>query len=127
MHIEELQHRLLTDLYTLRLPVNEVDLFFRPYSKTYYGRYFPSYDKGVKPKIYIYPFNEDYSVMNYEQVLDTTIHEFCHHIQYSNGFVRLKGVMHDTEFWKLYNLYTNRAKKLKMLGGGVIESVVSKA
>ena len=129
MHIEELQHRLFTDLYKLKLPIYEVNLFFRPYSKTYYGRYFPVNEEcSIKPKIYIYPFNEDNSLMDYNKILDTAIHEFCHHIQYSKGnFVRVRGVMHDTEFWKLYNLYINRAKKLKMLGGDVLESVVSKA
>lgn len=127
MHIEELQHRLLTDLCSLRLPVDEVELYFRPYSKTYYGRYFPSYEEGVKPKVYIYPFNEDQSIMDYGQILDTTIHELCHHIQYANGFVRLKGVMHNSEFWKLYNLYTGRAKKLKMFGSDTIEGAISKA
>ena len=126
MHSRELQHRLLTDLHNLKLPIDEVDIFFRPYSKTYYGRYFPSYEEEVKPKIYIYPYNEDDSIMSYEQILGTTIHELCHHIQYTKGFVRLKGVMHDTEFWKLYNFYTNRAKELKMFGGSVLEKAVSK-
>ena len=120
MNPEELKTRLLSDLSHLNLPVDEVDLFIRPFSKTFYGRYFPVYnDEKVRPKIYIYPFeNSDGDLMSYNQILDTTIHEFCHHIQYTNScFVRNKGVMHDTQFWKLYNHYVERAKRYQMIGG----------
>lgn len=124
MNPEELKTRLLSDLSHLNLPVDEVDLFIRPFSKTFYGRYFPVYnEEKVKPKIYIYPFeNSDGDLMSYDQILDTTIHEFCHHIQYTNScFVRNKGVMHDTQFWKLYNHYIERAKRYQMIGGESIE------
>lgn len=116
----ELKDKLLSDLSFLNLLVDEVDLFIRPYSSTYYGRYFPVYDeKRIKPKIYIYPFeNKKGKLMKYDVVLDTAIHEFCHHIQYSSGsYVRKKGVMHDTQFWKLYNHYIERAKKYNLIGG----------
>lgn len=120
MKPEELKNRLLSDLAVLNLPVCEVDLFIRPFSKTLYGRYFPVYnEKEVRPKIYLYPYeNEKEDLMSYDEILDTAIHEFCHHIQYTSGyFVRSKGVMHDTQFWKLYNHYVERAKKYQMIGG----------
>lgn len=120
MSQEELKTRLLSDLSHINLPVDEVDLFIRPFSKTFYGRYFPVYDeKQIKPKIHIYPYeNKDNDLMNYDTILETTIHEFCHHIQYTSGsFVRSKGVMHDTQFWKLFNHYVERAKKHQLLGG----------
>ena len=120
MNMLELKDKLLSDLSFLNISVDEVDLFLRPYSSTYYGRYFPVYDeKRVKPKIYIYPFeNKKGKLMKYDAILDTAIHEFCHHIQYSSGsFVRKKGVMHDTQFWKLYNHYIERAKKYNLIGG----------
>ena len=120
MSQEELKVRLLSDLSLLNLPIYEVDIFIRPFSSTYYGRYFPVYnDKEQKPKIYVYPYeNESGDLMSYDKVLDTAIHELCHHIQYTNGcFVRVKGVMHDTQFWKLYNHYVDRAKKYQMIGG----------
>lgn len=120
MSREELKTRLLSDLSQLNLPVYEVDLFIRPFSKTFYGRYFPVYNDNVaKPKIYIYPYeNENEDLMSYEMILETSIHELCHHIQYTSGsFVRNKGVMHDTQFWRLYNHYKERAKKYGLIGG----------
>lgn len=120
MSQEELRTRLLSDLSQLNLPIDEVDLFIRPFSKTYYGRYFPVYnDDQLKPKIYVYPYeNSGGDLMSYEKILDTSIHELCHHIQYTNdSFVRIKGVMHDSQFWKLYNHYMERAKKYQLVGG----------
>lgn len=122
MSEEELETRLLFNLSQINLPVYEVDVHLRPFSKTYYGRYFPVYDdKKVKPKIYIYPYeNTKGDFMDYSKILETAIHEFCHHIQYTSGsFVRNKGVMHDTQFWKLYNHYRERAKKFNLIEGDV--------
>lgn len=126
MSQEELKTRLLSDLSHINLPVDEVDLFIRPFSKTYYGRYFPVYDeKWTRPKIYVYPYeNTDEDLMNYDMILETAIHEFCHHVQYTSGsFVRNKGVMHDTQFWKLFNHYVDRAKKYQLIGGETCEKV----
>lgn len=127
MSKEELETRLLFDLSQINLPVYEVDLSLRPFSKTYYGRYFPVYDeKKVRPKIYIYPYeNTNGDFMKYDTILETSIHEFCHHIQYTSGsFVRNKGIMHDTQFWKLYNHYVERAKKFNLLGGGPVHEKI---
>ena len=127
MSREELKTRLLFDLSQLNLPVDEVDFFIRPFSKTYYGRYYPVYnDKEVKPKIYIYPYmNEDEDLLPYDTILESSIHEFCHHVQYSSGsFVRAKGVMHDTQFWRLYNHYISRAKRYQLLGGEVLSEKI---
>ncbi len=126
MSQEELKTRLLSDLSLINLPVDEVDLFIRPFSKTYYGRYFPVYDeKRTRPKIYVYPYeNTEEDLMSYDMILETAIHEFCHHVQYTSGsFVRNKGVMHDTQFWKLFNHYVERAKKYQMIGGEKCEKV----
>lgn len=110
MTLGELQHRLLTDLRNLSLPVDEVKIYIRPFSKTYYGRYFPTYDNsGVPPKIYLYPYEENGDFMPYSKILETVVHELCHHIQYTSGHVRVKGVMHDTQFWNLYNHYMKLA------------------
>lgn len=117
---EDLYSQLLYDLERINLPIDEVDIYFRPFSKTYYGRYFPVHsNKKHKPKIYIYPFaDKEGNFLDYEQVFSTAVHELCHHIQYSNAcFVRNKGVMHDTQFWKLYNHYVERATKYNIIGG----------
>lgn len=122
MNQEELKTKLLSDLSMINLPICEVKLYIRPFSKTFYGRYFPVYDdKKVSPKIYIYPYeNEDGDLMEYDTILETAIHEFCHHVQYTSGsFVRSKGVMHDPQFWRLYNHYIERAKKYNLIGGEV--------
>lgn len=127
MSQEELKTRLLSDLSQLNLPVYEVDLFIRPFSKTFYGRYFPVYNDNVaRPKIYVYPYeNEEKDLMNYDLILETSIHELCHHIQYTSGsFVRNKGVMHDTQFWRLYNHYVDRARKYGLLGGEVLHEKI---
>lgn len=120
MSEEELKTKLLSDLTMINLPVDEVDLYLRPYSKTYYGRYFPVYnEKEVRPKIYVYPYeNQNGEMMIYDLILQTAIHEFCHHIQYMDkSFKRSKGVMHDPQFWKLYNHYISRAQKFQIIGG----------
>lgn len=118
MSEEYLMTRLLSDLASVGLPVNEVDMYFRPYSTTYYGRYFPVYDdRRVKPRIFIYPYEIDRSFMEYEVVFGNAVHEFCHHIQYTDrSFVRRKGVMHNVQFWQLYNHYMCRAYRY-----GVVE------
>lgn len=115
MPIVDLQHRLLSDLRRLSLPIDEVEVFLRPFSKTYYGRYFPAYDE-TQPKIYVYPFEDKRgTLLNYQTILETTIHEFCHHIQYASGHQRVRGVMHDTQFWQLYNHYMKRARTMCLL------------
>ena len=126
MSEEELRTRLLSDLSVLNLPIDEVDIYIRPFSKTYYGRYFPVHDDSeVRPKIYVYPYeNEKGDLMSYDHILKTAVHEVCHHIQYTNDcFVRKKGIMHDTQFWKLYNHYINRAEKFNLIGGEVCEAI----
>lgn len=124
MSQEELKTRLLSDLSQINMPVDEVDLYLRPFSKTYYGRYFPAVDeKRTRPKIYVYPYDTpEEDLLEYDKILETSIHEFCHHIQYTSGsFVRNRGVMHDTQFWKLYNHYVERARKFQLIGGEVSE------
>lgn len=113
---EKLYHRLFFDLHRLKMPVDEIDLYIRPFSKTYYGRYFPSEDG--RPRIFVYPFaNKSNSLCySYTLILTTAIHEMVHHIQYTDpNFKRYKGVMHDTQFWQLYNHYVNRARKLHLI------------
>lgn len=117
---DELLTRLLSDLSAIGLPVYEVDVFLRPYSKTFFGRYFPVIDeRRARAKIYIYPYeyNRENAFYDYDLIFQTGVHEFIHHVQYVNrSFVRRKGVMHDVQFWKLYNHYLERAYRF-----GIIE------
>ena len=117
MNERDLYHKLMADLNLLQLPITEVEVEFRPYSKTYYGRYFPKNTKRDTPRIFVYPYeNTNGEFMPYDKVLETAIHEFIHHLQYSDhNFKRKKGIMHDPSFWKLYNHYIKRADSYDML------------
>ena len=117
MSEDELYHKLMCDLNSIHLPVSEVEVEFRPYSVTYYGRYFPKRKNMPTPKMYLYPYdNEQGDFMSYDKLLETAIHEFIHHIQYSDpNFRRKKGVMHNVQFWKLYNHYIKRAEKQELM------------
>lgn len=99
----------------------QYDLNFKHYSKVYYGRYVYKRKDSFKPKVFVYLFKnpEKTEMYTYEDILSTTVHEVCHHIQYSNpDFVRKRGVMHDKQFWDLYNDYMNRYFKLTNSKGG---------
>lgn len=120
--------RLLSDLSMIGLPMNEVDLFIRPYSKTFYGRYYPVYDEDyVKPRVFVYPYEENGDLMNYDTILSCGgIHEMCHHIEYTDpSWVRLKGIAHDVKFWKLYSYYVMKAQRYGVLGGSFnVEEII---
>ena len=112
MSREDLYLRLVTDLKDLKLPVEEFKLSIRPFSKTLYGRYYPSY-QGNKARVFIYPYITSNSkvMFSYSTILYHTLHEVCHHIQYSDpNFVRKKGIMHDSNFYKLLNHYVSKAE-----------------
>ena len=121
--LEVLRDRLLKDLSLLDLPVGEVDLSLRPYSKTYYGNYFPD---DVVPRVWLYPYSDEGGrYLSYDKILETGIHEMCHHIQYSDpDFKRKRGVMHDPQFWKLYNHYIKRAVSMKLLGEKYVKQAI---
>lgn len=115
---QTLYKRLDSHLRELGLPVDEVDLLIRPYSSTYYGNYYPSLDPEVKPRIFIYPYSnkKGTALYPYSQILSTTIHEWIHHLQYRDpNFVRIKGVMHNPEFWRLYHQYMKQAYEKNLI------------
>ena len=119
---EVIKARLLSDLSMIGLPMNEVDLFIRPYSKTFYGKYYPVYDEDcVKPRVFLYPYEQNGELMDYDTILAFGgIHEMCHHLEYTDpSWVRLKGVAHDVKFWKLYSYYVMKAQRYDVLGGEV--------
>lgn len=117
MNEEDLMTRFLSDMCSIGLPVDEVEVKFRPYSKTYYGRYYPSVNEDrVKPHVVLYPYEKDGSFMSYSLIVTNGVHEFIHHVQYTSGsFVRKRGVMHNQHFWKLYNFYMKRAERLGLV------------
>lgn len=104
--MRDLEMRLRNDLSKIGLNA-EFTLSLRPYSKSYFGRYDINSSTVI---VYVQktPKGEMYS---YEDILLTTIHEAIHCLQWHDPeFKRVRGVMHDLEFKRLYALYSNRAK-----------------
>ena len=107
--MQELYHKLLGDMKRVGLPT-DFTLELKPYSKTYYGRYNPNLDRVT---VYIYEDKECTKLTDYEELLLTSIHEAVHHVQWKDkSFVRRRGVMHDADFHRLYNMYAERAKSI---------------
>lgn len=110
--MQELYYRLLTDLRKVGITVS-FDLVLRPYSKTYYGRYDPNTNRVI---LYVYEDKERTQVTKYEELLMTLIHEAVHCLQWHDeSFVRRKGVMHDAEFHRLFNMYKDKAKSILLM------------
>ena len=110
--MQELYHRLLRDMRAIGIPLN-FTFELKPYSKTYFGRYDPNSDKIT---VYVYEDKSRTRMMSYKDILLTSIHEAVHSIQWHDqSFVRRKGVMHNAEFFRLYNMYSDRAKSILLL------------
>ena len=110
--MQELYHRLLTDLRKVGI-TEKFDLILKPFSKTYYGRYDPNVDRVT---IYVYEDKACTRAYKYEELLLTLVHEAIHCIQWHDkSFVRRRGVMHDADFHRLYNMYSDRAKSILLM------------
>lgn len=109
-----LTRKLISDLRMLGIEPHRLDyqLELKNYSKKYYGRYVrkPYYGKYIgRVFVYLFKSSDQKELYAYQDILSTTVHEVCHHIQYEDpDFVRKKGVMHDKQFWDLYNSYMSR-------------------
>ena len=104
--MQELEMRLRNDLSKIGLDV-KFTLSIRPYSKSYFGRYDVASNTVI---LYVQKIRGG-DMYSYEELLLTTIHEAIHCLQWCDPkFKRIKGVMHDLEFKRLYSLYSNRAK-----------------
>ena len=109
--MQELEKSLRNDLSKIGLVV-DFNLSLKPYSKSYFGRY-DVYTSTIILYVQKTPEGEMYS---YEDLLLTTIHEAIHCKQWHDPkYKRIKGVMHDLEFKRLYALYSNKAKARLLL------------
>ena len=109
--MQELEMRLRNDLSKVGLNV-EFTLSLRPYSKSYFGRY----DIATSTIILYVNKTPNGEMYSYEELLLTTIHEAIHCKQWHDpNYKRVRGVMHDLEFKRLYALYSNRAKARLLL------------
>ena len=108
---ERLARRILEDLESIGMPT-DFTLDLRGYSKIYEGRY-----DSAKKLMILYVREHDGSFLPYEDIIRVAIHEGVHHIQWQHdpNFVRIKGVMHNKEFKRLLEIYTQRYKELEEL------------
>lgn len=110
----ELKDRLLNDLKKLKLKV-DFTLIIKGYSSSFFGRYNPNNNRLF---LYVYPYPQQDFMYPYEEIFKTLLHEVCHCIQHSDkDFVRVKGVMHNKDFYLLYNSLVEKSYKLKILRG----------
>ena len=110
--MQDLYHRLMKDMVAIGVPLN-FTLELKPYSKTYFGRYDPN---SAKVTVYIYEDKSCTKMFSYEDILLTSIHEAVHSIQWNDkSFVRRKGVMHNADFFRMYNMYADKAKSIMLI------------
>jgi radical SAM superfamily enzyme YgiQ (UPF0313 family) len=109
--VQDLKDTLFQDMKSLGLTGDYI-LVLRPYSKTHFGNYNPN---NNKVRLYVYSNSQYTEVYSYEHLLKTLIHETCHYRQWRDPkFKRIKGVMHNPEFKRMYNYYTGLAKECSM-------------
>lgn len=104
--MQDLESQLKDDLSKIGLDV-KFKLSIRPYSKSYFGRYDVIADTVI---LYVWE-TPNGDLYPYIKILLTAVHESIHHKQWNDpNFKRIRGVMHDPEFKRLYNKYSDRAK-----------------
>ena len=92
------------------------NLILKDYSKRLLGRYNPN-NKNLT--LYVYPYKRGVYMYPYEELFKTFIHEVVHFIQHNNpSFIRVKGVMHNEEFYKIYDELIQKSYDLRILKGG---------
>ncbi|MGL5913255.1 MAG: hypothetical protein ACRCZB_03745 [Bacteroidales bacterium] len=110
--MQELHNKLMRDLRIIGIRV-KFDLELKPYSKSYYGRYNPNSNKVT---LYAYEDPRLTTLIDYEELLTTLVHESIHCMQWQDeNFVRVKGVMHNLEFHRLLECYSKRVRALMLL------------
>ena len=110
--MQELYHRLLRDMTSVGIPT-DFTLELKGFSKTYFGRYDPNSNKVT---VYICENKSCTKRYEYQDILLTCIHEAVHAIQWHDkSFVRRRGVMHNADFYRLYNMYADKAKSILLL------------
>lgn len=107
----KLEGYLKSDIRLLDLPV-DFKLDLKGYSKKYYGRYYIH-----EKRIVVFIHDSKGNQLPYHEILDTVLHEAIHHYQhhYEEGFVRLKGVMHNLAFKKMYAEKVSKLRELEVI------------
>lgn len=101
-----LYSQLLEDLKTIGIEHN-FTLILKPYSKSWFGAYRPQQNTIT---LYVYKDIECTQLYPYKDLLLTLIHEAVHCIQWGDPhYTRVKGTMHNPEFYCMYAEYAYRA------------------
>lgn len=113
MKFKELHDRIISDLNRLGIDTKGFDLILKPFSKTYLGRYYTVQKRIV---VYVYRNSARSELFSYGELFRTILHEVAHHLQYCDPeYVRVKGVMHNAGFYKLYNKLVIKWDKVVMI------------
>ena len=108
----ELKEKLVKDFKKLKIKA-DFDLVIKGYSSKFFGRYNPN---NKRLFLYIYPYPEQTFMYPYEEIFLTFLHEVCHCIQHNDHtFVRVKGIMHNKDFYALYDGLVQKAIKSKII------------
>lgn len=106
--------RIKSDLKLMGLDVR-LPIILRPYSKTMWGYYDVSKDWIV---LYVYSNKSHTRFVHYNILFRTILHEYVHVLQRkASAWKRYEGIMHDTEFWKMYNYLTSLAVERGVIYG----------
>lgn len=106
------ENQLLRTLQSLGIDTSMCNFTLRGYSKSYNGVYRPCTNNVYVYAIKRYKPNGEIEMYTYEELMLTAIHEMCHVMQYHDkNWVRVKGVMHDKQFWELYNTFASLFKR----------------
>lgn len=113
MSVDELRTKLLNDLRALNINTDGMTLVVKPYSKSYNGRYFP---KDNRIFLYAYRDPNRTCMYPYSRLMKTLLHEVVHFIQWNDPeYVRVKGIMHNEEFYRIYNSLERQYKRKVMM------------
>ena len=111
--IQEYKDRIIKDLKSLNIDTEGFKLVLKPFSKSYYGRYKVS-TKTIW--VYIYADKQCTKLYPYDRLFETVLHECVHHIQWSDPhYIRVKGVMHNPEFYLIYNRLIRKYRIYKII------------
>lgn len=103
--MQDLEVRIKSDLEAIGIVV-DFELVLKPYSKTYYGCFRPNTNR-----VYVYVFKDSSltTMYPYDFIMETAIHEAIHAKQWHDeNHVRIKGIMHDEEFYRLLDKFKKR-------------------
>lgn len=112
--MDALHDKIIFDLKLMGLDVR-LPIVFRPYSKTMWGYY-----DAVKDCIVVYAYSDKSHkrMVHYNILFRTVLHEYVHALQRkASAWKRYRGVMHDAEFWRIYNSLTSIAVERGIIYG----------